>query len=242
MDRDMYELQKEIQKIKKLGYIKGCYPHRSCHGVTLEKLLGKENDELPYADYNGIELKCKKGYSKSKVVLFTANPDGRYVDSLQNIYEKYGWKIQDKKRFLVEIDGKEKHFYNSHYFKLFVDRENREIGVNVYDGECRLIDNDTRWSFELIEDKIKYKINKLALIKCCTLVKDNQEHYWYYNVKFYRNVNLEKFLLAVENGKITIKFTIGTFMSGPREGELHNHGTAFSIADNDLEKIYEDVY
>ena len=41
-------------------------------------------------DYNGIELKTKKGYSKTKIALFTANPDGKYFFAIQNLVEQYG--------------------------------------------------------------------------------------------------------------------------------------------------------
>ena len=242
MDNDMYELSMEIQKIKNMGYVKGVYPTGNCAGITFERLLGKDSDELPFADYNGIELKTKKGYSRSRVTLFSANPDGRYVYALQNLYEKYGRNINGEKRFLLEINSLKKHFFNNHFFQISVDKEEKEIILNVYDINYNLIDNDTRWSFDLIKERLDLKLNKLALVKCCTKSKNRQQYYWYYKVTFYRTIIFDKFIEAIEKGKINIKFTIGVFKTGPRVGQIHNHGTGFSIDEQDLKFIYKDIF
>ncbi len=47
---------------------------------------------------------------------------------------------------------------------------------------------------------------------------------------------------AIEKGIITIRFKIGTFLSGPRKGEIHNHGIDFAILENYLKEIYEPVF
>ncbi len=39
-----------------------------------------------------------------------------------------------------------------------------------------------------------------------------------------------------------MRFKIGTFLSGPRMGKIHNHGIDFAILENDLKKIYEPVF
>ena len=49
-------------------------------------------------------------------------------------------------------------------------------------------------------------------------------------------------LQAIEKGIITIRFKISTFLSGPRKGEIHNHGIDFAILENYLKEIYEPVF
>ena len=37
-------------------------------------------------------------------------------------------------------------------------------------------------------------------------------------------------------------FKIGTFLNGPRIGEIHNHGIDFAILESDLKEIYEPIF
>ena len=46
-------------------------------------------------DYKGIEIKTKKGYSKSKITLFSANPDSMYLYALKGLVETYGVDKKD---------------------------------------------------------------------------------------------------------------------------------------------------
>lgn len=112
----------------------------------------------------------------------------------------------------------------------------------IFDKSYKLISDEIYWPFELLEERINLKLKKLALVKCCTKRKDNIEHYWYYRINFYKNIDFLKFLKAIENGIITIRFKIGTFLSGPRIGEIHNHGIDFAILESDLKEIYEPVF
>lgn len=243
MENNMYLLKKEFQRIRNMGYVKGVKEYYNCDGITFEKLLNKEQDELPIADYNGIEIKVKKGYSKSKIGLFSANPDNCYLYGLKDLYEKYGMIDKDgNRRFMLEINGVDKIFYNNHYFRIVVDRNTRIIKLNIYDWQNNLINEEVSWSFDLLEERINLKLKKLALVKCCTKKCDNYEYYWYYKIKFYDKINISKFIDAIESGKISIKFTIGIYKSGPKVGQLHNHGTTFSISEDGLDYIYDFKY
>ena len=59
------------------------------------------------------------------------------------------------------------------------------------------------------------------------------------DLKELKKINFLNLLLGIEKGIITICFKIGTFLSGPRKGEIHNHGIDFAILENDLKEIYE---
>ena len=56
---DFFELQKKIKYIKKLGWIKCNNNYSNVAGITFEKLIGKEIENFPIPDYNGIEIKTK---------------------------------------------------------------------------------------------------------------------------------------------------------------------------------------
>lgn len=241
MDKDMYNLYQEFLKIRKLGYVPSTCNYRHLAGTTFETLLGKEKDELFLPDYNGIEIKTKKGYSKSKITLFTANPDGKYVLSLQNLFENYSMKSDSENSLFLVVTSKEYKFFNHHYFKISVDREQKEVILNIYDIKGNLVENDTRWSFDLLNERLNLKLQKLALVKCCTKIRNKKEWYWYYKMQFYKDLNFNKFIDAIDAGLIEIKFTIGIFKSGTKKGKMHNHGTMFAIEEKDLKLIYDKI-
>lgn len=39
-----------------------------------------------------------------------------------------------------------------------------------------------------------------------------------------------------------MRFKIGTFLSGPRKGQIHNHGIDFAIGEEDLKDIYTPMF
>lgn len=39
-----------------------------------------------------------------------------------------------------------------------------------------------------------------------------------------------------------MRLKIGTFLSGPRKGQIHNHGIDFAIGEEDLKDIYTPVF
>ena len=235
----MLDLYLNFKKIKKAGYIKSYNTKRSTAGITFERLLGKERDEFFLPDYKGIEIKTKKGYSKSRISLFSANPDSMYLYALKGLVEMYG---VDKKRFTTELSSLAKHRYNGYYFQIYVDWSNKRVVLLIFDKFYKLISDEIYWSFELLEERINLKLKNLALIKYCTRRKDEIEYYWYYYISFYKNIDFTKFIKAIENGIITMRFKIGTFLSGPRIGEIHNHGIDFAILESDLKEIYEPIF
>ncbi len=95
VDKSMLDLYLKFKEIKKMGYIKSWNNRSSSAGITFEKILGKEQDEFFLPDYKGIEIKTKKGYSKSKITLFSANPDSMYLYALKGLVETYGVDKKD---------------------------------------------------------------------------------------------------------------------------------------------------
>ena len=48
-------------------------------GDTFEKTIGKDEENLPIADYGFIEIKTTRKYSKKRIHLFNTVPDGDYL-------------------------------------------------------------------------------------------------------------------------------------------------------------------
>lgn len=238
MEKNLASLVEEFKRIKKMGYVESISAYRSKAGDTFEKLLGKESDELAIPDYGDIEIKTKKGYSKTPITLFSANPDNQYYYAFKGLVEKYG-KIKDgNPSIILMVNGISKSYLNNNGFKLEVDYEKKIVKLNVYNRFGKLVDDEVSWSFELIEERVMMKLQNLALVKCCTKVINNKEYYWYYKMFFYKGLTLNNFLKGISEGKISILFSVGTYKSGPKIGKMHSHGTAFRVMEDDLLSLY----
>ena len=53
--------------------------------------------------------------------------------------------------------------------------------------------------------------------------------------------DFETFLKLLEDGIITITFKINVYTEGKKIGMIDNHGTDFSILDNNIELLYNKV-
>ena len=241
MENSIIKLHNEFIKIRNMGYVPSVYQHRHSAGSTFERLLGKQSDELFWPDYEGIEIKTKKGYSKTKIGLFTANPDGKYLFVVQDLLEKFGKEKNGTKSFMLEVNAYDYSFYNNHKYKLVIDYKQQVLCLKVYDFHNNLVYDDITWSFELLKERINLKMQTLAFIKCCTKIKNNLENYWYYRMDIYQELDFTNFLKQLEKGNISIRIGIGIFKTGKRVGQVHNHGMEFSIQEEHLKELYNKV-
>ena len=87
------ELKEKFLIIKNKGFIKGIKQKSlGSPGLTFENLVGKENDELPLADYEGVEIKVKnkKRSSYRYITLFSLVPSNCFGIKLKELRENYG--------------------------------------------------------------------------------------------------------------------------------------------------------
>lgn len=228
-------------EVRKKGWIISQRKGSTGIGYTFEKMIGKEEENLPIADYNNIEIKVKRRYSKGDITLFSANPDNE-VFAIQRIYETYGTCNKNKnyfKTFAICISTNELVKKGKYYFNLKVDYKKRVIKLQIYDLDYNMIENDVSWSFELISEKIKHKIKNLAIIKAEVKQDEyNNEYFHYYHIDFYVIKNEATFIDLIEKGIIKILFNITVYMDNKRYGNIYNHGTSFRIKIYDIEKLY----
>ncbi|MEG2232976.1 MAG: MvaI/BcnI family restriction endonuclease [Bacilli bacterium] len=245
MNEEMKELHQLFLKIKNKKYIKNELNGKSALGLTFENLIGKEQDTFSVPDFKGIEIKTKHFYSTYDIRLFCVEPDGDYLFENKRLFETYSKLIKTngvlKKAFGLNCNALDYALYNGRYFKLLVDRKEEKIYLLVYDKNYCLIEKEVSWSFQILKERIESKLQILALIKAYKKYIDNELYFYYYYLTFYKELNFEKFLDLVENGKISVGFSISIFDKGKRIGEIYNHGTAFTINDEYLSILYNET-
>lgn len=242
-NHNITNLKNEFNKIKAKGWIKSLYKGTGGIGLTFEKLLNKEIENFEIPDYQGIEIKTHWSFSKSYTTLFNATPDGKELFEIKRLRNKYGYPDRELKNCKIlygSVSAIEKKFIGIQYqYQLYVDKSQKRIYLNIYDKRNNLIDNDTYWSFDMLEEKLRRKLTTLAYVKALKKTINKEEYFKYVSITFYQLKNFETFIELIEDGTIIINFNVGIFRNGNKKGEIYDHGTGIRIDSKNLNKLFD---
>ena len=240
MEESFQLLKTKFNEIKNQGWIKSTRKGPGGIGKTFEDLIGKQEDDFSVPDYYGIEIKTKRFNTREPYTLFCAEPDGKGFFEAERIRLTYGYPNKKYPQFLVfntTIKANKWAKIGDYYFSLKIDKNN--VILIVKNSEDTIIDSETCWSFEMLEEIINRKLNFLAIIKAHNKYNNDSEYFKYTKMMYYQNINFCIFIDLIKNGKIVINFKIGVFTGDYRYGQVHNRGTGFSIYENYLADLYE---
>lgn len=218
-------------------------PNTNSAGLLLENLLGIKKNELPIPDYSDIELKTKFNDTMYDMTLFHAAPDS-YLFEIKRIYETYGYQMPG---------SPSKVFLSSFYCtkitqlgkdigaKLLIDWENKKVILKFYNFKTNQIDDKASWDFETLKNRLELKLNKLCLVYVTRKYESKIMYCKFYKYALYEYKGFEQFLKALQYGHICIKFCINVFKSGPKTGQIHDHGTCFDINIENLNDIFTKI-
>lgn len=245
MNENIIELKERFNKVSKMDWIKQGEKNYVNHGCILEKLLGVNASYFEIPDFEGIEIKAKKLFSKSCIKLFNATPDGEGLFEIKRLRDTYGYPDAKKSGMKVlNISVNTNNFLpigTNYLFRLEVNKDDKKIFLNIYERSNGLIDNQTSWSFEMLEEKLLRKLQILALVDVLHKKSNGTEYYKYTNISFYKLKSFDSFIKLIENGKIIITFKISVFRNGKRIGQTHDHGTSFEIKEEYLKDLYDPI-
>lgn len=237
----MQKVMKEIyDTVLSHDWVKSCTNGHAAVGNTLEMMLGKQTENFELPDYKGIELKAKVSKKEKYITLFNSTPDS-YLFEIKRLQKEYGYpdaKFPDFKVFNVSIYGNREIFINNHYFKLLVDYINQKVILTIYNKEHNLIDDLTSWSFQMLKEKLERKLSYLSIIHAERKIQNNEIYFKYKTIAFYKLISFDIFLRLLERGIIRINFQIGVYKSGRKFGQIYDHGTAFSIHESNITKLF----
>lgn len=239
------DLKLKFDNIKKRGWIESISRGNGNVGITLENKLGKERENLPIADYEGIEIKTNiKEKSRPYITLFSAAPDGKYIYQTKILKDKYG--IPDKiykeyKILYARVNSKNYKKINNIYMKLNVNYKEQKIILEIYNKNYKLIENDCFWDFDTIEKKINTKIKYLAYISASKKYENQKVYFYYKDIKFYKIKSIKQFLYLIDIGMINICFKVGFYKQKDKFGNTYDHGTGFEIKKENLIQLYNEI-
>ena len=243
MKENLIDLNKSFLEIKKKGFIKSKRKGSTGIGYTFEELLNKNEDNFSFPDYNGIEIKTFRRNSRQEIHLFSATPDGDFLFPIDRLIRKLGYPDRlnpNHKVFNMRFNGKCYTKIGLYKLaKIFV--ENEKISFNGYDRKYGDLKMDISWSFELLRKKLEIKLNYLAIIKAENKYINNEEYFFYYDIKFYKLKSFDVFIDLLKKGFVTISFNVGVYRDKKRDGKMHDRGTGFKIKVKDLNLLFDEI-
>lgn len=242
---DFLDLKSKFAEISKKNWIEGLGTGTGNVGITFEKMLGKSQENFEIPDFGKIEIKTKLKNGKSDITLFHASPDGELFFETRRLVQLYGYPdpiLHDVPILNGNIYATRKKSLSKDFqFKLRVNYKSKKLILLVFNKDGVLIDDATWWSFELLEKKLYRKLYFLAYIQADKKFLNGKCHFKYEKISFYKIKSFSKFIQLINIGVIYISLTIGTFRTGKRKGEMHDHGTCFRINPSKLELLYEKI-
>ena len=245
MMEEFKKFKELFEQTKKKGWIKSLRKGDTGVGYTFEKAIGKDEENLPIADYGSIEIKTTRKHSNKRIHLFCAVPDGDYLFPIKRIHEKLGYPDKQRPEFKVfQMGFNGKDYSNIGYYKkgiIKVNRKEKKVDFIVVNSNNKSIDINVSWSFQLLYQRLYLKLKKLAYITADTKFIDWNEYFYYYDLRLFKLKDFTTFLNLIESGDIEIRFSIGVFKSGKREGQIHDRGTVFSINKENITKLFTEI-
>ena len=242
MDYDIENLKTKFDEISKLGWIESEGKGFGAAGITFEKKLGLFYNNFEIPDYDGIEIKTKRTDSNAYITLFNATFDGPFLFEIKRIYELYGWPDSTYKNYKVFNTSVFSSIKTSvglwQTMRLNVNHIDRRIYLEVFDLNGCLLEKESYWTFDLLQEKFLRKFQYLAFIDVDRKYINGIEYFFYQNITFYKLRSFDAFLEAVENGFIRVSFKVGIYKKGHKFGKMYDHGTSFGIKKEDLDKVF----
>lgn len=250
------ELVEDLKKINERGWIENTQPKNDgAVGNILEELLGIPTNNIAMPDATEWELKAQKTNTNSLMTLSHKEPEPRQEKIVTKVLlPLYGWEHEkagkeypaDEKSFRQTMNGKT---FTDRGFKVSVNNELRRIEV-VFDSsevsirhKAWLDDVEQRvglgplpvtpyWTFNDLFMSIGRKFYNCLYVRAEVKRENGKEFFHYFEAYFLKNVDIDKFVECIENGKVKIEFDARTG---------HNHGAKMRMFFKDTPFVYKEV-
>src|SRR3990167_3533405 len=176
-------LKKELQRVKKLGFMPTHRVGDTGIGKTLEDLLHIKENNIPLHDIAGIaELKAYRRSAKSMLTLFTLEPLPSGGDRDRILLDGFGYSKRDNQR------SKELHStlsckrYNAQNLRLLVEKNK----IRVKGKNRRL---NIYWDMGSVEKKFNAKLPALIYVLADSKIINGSEYFHFNEAYLLENFN-----------------------------------------------------
>lgn len=241
--KDKERIIEEFRKIKALGFVKSNRENNTGVGKTFEDYIGVVENNLDEPDLLGYEIKSHREESASYVTLFTKKPDfppkaNAYLN--KNFGAPYEENPALNKLHTSIFASKYNTYCGKYSFKLLNDRVGKFLKIGIYDINAKvLLDANVGYTYESLEDIIERKLKNLFYVGAEREYREGIEYFYFNRAEIYTAPSLEKFLDMVDNGLIRYDVRIGSYKSGRKYGQSHDHGSGFRIIESNMKLLFD---
>lgn len=227
---DLNTLKKELQRIKKLGFVSTHRVGDTGIGKTFEDLLNIKENNIPLHDIAGVaELKAYRRDAKSMLTLFTLEPLPKGGDRDRTLLNNFGYskRANDRSKELHSTLSCKK--YNNQSLKLSVTGDKIRVQgkgkhLNIY------------WDVESLQKKFSNKLPALVYILADTKKIKGKEHFHFNEAYLLNGFDFKLFKKMIQKDHIVVDFR----MYYRPNGSVRNHGTGFRVKINKLYNCFKD--
>ena len=217
-------LKKELQRVKKLGFVPTHRAGDTGIGKTLEDLLNIKENNIPLPDIAGVaELKAYRRSAKSMLTLFTLEPLPKGGDRDRMLLDGFGYSKRD--------NGRSKELHSTLLCKRY---NNQSLKLSVAGDKIRVQGKGKRlniyWNVESVQKKFGDKLPALVYVLADTKKMKGKELFHFNEAYLLSGFDFELFKKMVKKDHIVVDFR----MYYRPNGSVRNHGTGFRVKINKL--------
>ena len=224
------ELFNKIEKIAKLGFIKGNKGDKEV-GELLERKLNIRANSDKKPDYKGIEIKASHN-TKTRNNLFAQVPDFKHplskIERSSEIAEIYGYK-KDGVSVLRNTIKYSKPNTQGLFFKINYDDQ---LLIETCNKKNKPKDFAI-WTFKKLQERLEEKHKKTFWVKAEKKIINGAQHFKYTKVDYTSNPNTHLFFDLIEKDIVTMDHLI----KGKKE-----KGPLFKIFPKNIQKLIPKVF
>ena len=231
------DFKREYSKICAMGWIRTHRAGSTGIGKTLEDLLGIAENNINGPDFGDYELKSCRLNSNSMLTIFTKTPKPQ--GAVNNMRMIFGYSS-------TAYDNCEKVLHSTLSADSFVPiaGTGRSLKIVCYPEKIAIIAEDCKEYAYWMRDQLKkaferkYK-NKLIYAKAQSRGYGTDEEFHFVEAYELSGFSYEIFVHLLQLGKIYVDLRIGQYHGGVKDGQTHDHGTAFRIREEDQPLLFK---
>lgn len=232
-----------FHKVKALGWVESHRSNNTGIGKTFEDYVGVVENNLKKPDLFGFEIKSHRAKSSSFITLFTKTPSHTDPTKDANAYlkDQFGsLNSKGEKSLHTSIYAhRGNKCKNKYSFRLIHRPDEERIYIAVYDlNSGNLLDMSVYYTYADIQETLSGKLSRLFYVTAQRRFRKGAEDFYFDSAEIYIDAPLSRFLSMVDSGEIRYDIRMGTYASGEKIGQPHDHGSGFRIKESNLMKLY----
>ena len=224
-----------------MGPVKSMREGNTGLGYTFECLLKKKEDHECKPDYKSVEIKCKLGYTKMPLALFTYTPLRNGESAINYIYDTYKFhrynNPEDIEIFSMKLFSRYTMLCYGYTFKLLVDYEAEELIMQAY-YEGEYVEDVCMWPFKTLKEKLVGKLSTLAIVYGYPYRKSGEVYYRYLKMDIYKLKGFYKFLSLIEEDKIFVYMYLKEGKDANGNFKIINPGVCFKMRQEYVSELF----